>query len=221
MRLPSFLFGCLLALTLTACGDESSTSPDTPNQFSILLSADPADGGEVTGGGQIDGGVSLSVTAAPSEGYRFTQWAEDARQVAVTASYSFFVDRDRDLTAKFTREFEITTAVHPGYGGTAEGDGIYLDGQTITLSATPNAGYEFEGWMKGEEVILTFREVSESAALTAHFALDTVRGRWSPGGTYTDWHFPDTGYESLEWTFIPIKDPPSSLTDKGLLHYYA
>jgi hypothetical protein len=45
---------------------------------------------------------------------------------------------------------------------------------------------------------------------------------YSPGGTYTDWFFPSTGtYSSLEWTFVPVADPPESLAKDSLLHYYA
>lgn len=44
----------------------------------------------------------------------------------------------------------------------------------------------------------------------------------SPGGTYSDWYFPsNNGYSSLEWTFVPVADPPASLAKEGLLHYYA
>lgn len=45
---------------------------------------------------------------------------------------------------------------------------------------------------------------------------------YGPGGTYTDWYFPESGgFSSLEWTFVPIADAPESLTKEGLLHYYA
>jgi hypothetical protein len=43
----------------------------------------------------------------------------------------------------------------------------------------------------------------------------------APGGTYTSWYFPGSSYDSLEWTFVPIKNPATSLTNDGLLHYYA
>lgn len=49
-----------------------------------------------------------------------------------------------------------------------------------------------------------------------------VQVYYSPGGTYSDWYFPPDGnYLSLEWTFVPVVDPPESLTKEGLLHYYA
>lgn len=45
---------------------------------------------------------------------------------------------------------------------------------------------------------------------------------YSPGGTYSDWYFPkEIDCYSLEWTFIPVQDPPTSLAKAGLLHYYA
>jgi len=45
---------------------------------------------------------------------------------------------------------------------------------------------------------------------------------YSPGGTYSDWYFPSNeSYQSLEWTFVPVVDPPASLAKEGLLHYYA
>ena len=45
---------------------------------------------------------------------------------------------------------------------------------------------------------------------------------YSPGGTYSDWYFPKKeSYASLEWTFVPVADPPASLAKEGLLHYYA
>jgi hypothetical protein len=45
---------------------------------------------------------------------------------------------------------------------------------------------------------------------------------YSPGGTYTDWYFPPKeDYLSLEWTFVPVVDPPETLAREGLLHYYA
>jgi hypothetical protein len=46
-------------------------------------------------------------------------------------------------------------------------------------------------------------------------------GKASPGGTYADWYYPGTGLASIEWTEVPIQDPPASLTSDGLLHYYA
>jgi len=51
---------------------------------------------------------------------------------------------------------------------------------------------------------------------------DTSEIYYSPAGTYSDWYFPaDKTYLSLEWTFIPVADPPASLAEEGLLHYYA
>ena len=42
-----------------------------------------------------------------------------------------------------------------------------------------------------------------SAPKTASAAPRTY---YSAGGTYTDWYFPDQGYDSLQWTFQPVQD---------------
>ena len=58
-------------------------------------------------------------------------------------------------------------------------------------------------------------------ATAAACADDPPETPWGPGNTYTDYEFPDSAYESLAWTFLPVADPPESLREKGLLHYYA
>ncbi len=42
-----------------------------------------------------------------------------------------------------------------------------------------------------------------------------------PGGTYTAWTFTSAKSQQLQWTMTPLLDPPASLTEEGLLHYYA
>ena len=46
-------------------------------------------------------------------------------------------------------------------------------------------------------------------------------GEWGAGNTYAAYTFPDSVYSRLEWTMLPVRDPPESLMEKGLLHYYA
>lgn len=58
--------------------------------------------------------------------------------------------------------------------------------------------------------------------VTCFYGMQLSAQYYSPGGTYSDWYFPrDVSYSSLEWTFVPVADPPASLAKEGLLHYYA
>lgn len=72
----------------------------TPH-YNINLSADPANGGTVSGGGSKEEGSSCTVVATPAEGMMFNGWFENGTLVSNTASYKFTVERARTLVAKF------------------------------------------------------------------------------------------------------------------------
>lgn len=60
-------------------------------------------------------------------------------------------------------------------GGTAEGGDMYMYGDEVTVVATPNEGYEFDGWYKGDDCLsvdLTYSfTVFEDISLLAKFRL--------------------------------------------------
>ena len=72
----------------------------TPH-YNINLSADPANGGTVSGGGSKEEGSSCTVVAAPAEGMMFNGWFENGTLVSNSASYTFKVERARTLVAEF------------------------------------------------------------------------------------------------------------------------
>ena len=117
----------------------------------------------------------------------------------------------------------------PTNGGATSGGGSWqlAVGPTVTvpLTASPNPGYDFDRWAENGTTLSTdsvFQmEITGEHEITAHFSVNPVRGGWGPANTYTDYSFPDSGYESLAWTFVPAVDPPETLREKDLLHYYA
>lgn len=72
----------------------------TPH-YDINLSADPANGGTVSGGGSKEEGSSCTVVATPAEGMMFDGWFENGQLVSNAASYTFTVERARTLVAQF------------------------------------------------------------------------------------------------------------------------
>ena len=72
----------------------------TPH-YNINLSADPANGGTVSGGGSKEEGSSCTVVATPAEGMAFDGWFENGQLVSNAASYTFTVERARTLVAQF------------------------------------------------------------------------------------------------------------------------
>lgn len=77
--------------------------------YTITVSASPAAGGTVSGGGSVDTGTSVTVTATANADYRFVKWTEGGTQVSTSASYTFNATSNRTLVAIF----ESTTPYDP------------------------------------------------------------------------------------------------------------
>ena len=75
-----------------------------PITHSIQLSAEPSEGGSVSGGGEVAGGTAVTVTATANEGYTFTGWQENGSTVSTDSSYTFTATADRHLVALFEKE---------------------------------------------------------------------------------------------------------------------
>ena len=123
----------------------------------------------------------------------------------------------------------VETFSVPTNGGIPSGGGSWelpLDEVfTAVLEGKGNPGYDFDHWTEGSAMLSTDSAYSMQVAgnhrVRGHFSVNPDSGRWGPANTYSDYLFPDTGYESLAWTFLPVADPPESLREKDLLHYYA
>ena len=79
----------------------------TVTEFTITATAEPAEGGNITGAGTFTQGETCTLTATENEGYTFVNWTEDGVEVSTEATYSFEVAEDRTLVANF--EETITT----------------------------------------------------------------------------------------------------------------
>ncbi len=116
--------------------------------FTVTTSAAPIAGGTTTGDGSYNGGANVTVVATPNAGYAFTNWTEGGLVVSSSATFTFAAASDRDLVANFTlgTSYTITTASAPVAGGSTTGGASYASGSSVTVTATPNAGYNFVNW---------------------------------------------------------------------------
>ena len=76
----------------------------------VALSANPEEGGEVTGGGVFGADETCTVTATSNDGYAFGIWTRDGMRVSTNAEYTFYVSGDMDLVALFVPNANITFA---------------------------------------------------------------------------------------------------------------
>lgn len=81
----------------------------SPTSYSISADVDPAGAGTVTVNGSgtsatVTANSDVTLTATANDGYRFTGWMENDRQVSTDATYTFKATGDRTLTAKFEKK---------------------------------------------------------------------------------------------------------------------
>jgi hypothetical protein len=135
----------------------------------IDASAAPAGAGVVTGAGAYPIGSTITLQATPNAGWGFVNWTEGATAVSGNPTYSFTASVDRTLVANFVSAWTILTAAYPPYAGTVTGAGVYNDGATVTLVATPNHGFVFAGWSDGSTTATLSFPATSDMMLTAFF----------------------------------------------------
>ena len=180
--------------TFTVTGNRTLVAQFQQQNYTINVSANPTNGGTVSGGGGYHYGDNCTVTATPANGYTFLRWTENGQQVSTNASYSFTVTGNRSLVAQFqAQSYTITATADPITGGTVSGGGTFNYGQNCTLTTTPAANYNFVNWTKNGQQVSTNAtytfSVTESATYVAHFELQsfniTVSANPAEGGTVT------------------------------------
>lgn len=162
----------LLALLVMSCGhdellDKTVQRPAVPEGKSLVTitgdgmkaatkstaSRVEFEGGYATGGGLYNGDANVEVKAVPYAGYQLVEFIGgpvdgNLKEFSGSNQYAFnirFQDWQFDVT--FKKEYTITVKAEAG--GTAKGGGTVLDGESCTVTATPNSGYVFAGWYEG------------------------------------------------------------------------
>ncbi|MCL2202052.1 MAG: stalk domain-containing protein [Oscillospiraceae bacterium] len=113
-------------------------------QWTITTSS--TTGGTVSGGGTFGHNAPVTLVATPQSGWVFAGWYEGNTRVHTNATWTFNATANRTLQARFN-QWTITTTTQGG--GTATGGGMFNQNETVTLVATPQAGWNFDGWYEG------------------------------------------------------------------------
>ncbi|MBP3657394.1 MAG: InlB B-repeat-containing protein [Clostridia bacterium] len=97
-----------VAITKGTTGDLAFTAVYADTVYDIAATADPAEGGTITGAGRYTHGATVTLTAVPAEGWRFVCWTEaDTLEASGTVSedpvYTFTALQARTLSAVFSR----------------------------------------------------------------------------------------------------------------------
>ena len=123
-------------LTINATNGSVSTNPNPTN-------------------GTYDDGTVVALTATPATGYQFDGWSGDV--TGTTNPLSITMDTDKTVTATFSL-IERTLTINATNGrvnvtgasnskNQNNSNDFYFDhGETTSITAVPNAGYQFDGW---------------------------------------------------------------------------
>ena len=191
------LFLFLSLLLLLTCAKEDSQAPNTPptqivKQYTLTASA--GDGGSVTGGGTFSSGTQVSLTATPNAGYSFSGWSNGSTANPLTIT----LNSNTSITANFQVILNsYTLTVTAGEGGSVSGGGEYEEGTEVSITATPNEGYEFIGWSDGESSqsrVITLLEDTNLDALFERIPFVSKAERFSSINETTSYYQNQKGF---------------------------
>src|SRR5262249_44308957 len=119
--------------TFTAGANRSLVANFAPITYTITSSSSPVGSGSLTGGGVMNCGSSVMMTAAAAANYSFANWTENGNVVGSSTIYTFTAGANRNLVANFTSTLcPLTVALtSPTSGSTVS--------NTVTLAASANA----------------------------------------------------------------------------------
>lgn len=163
------------AKPITTTSAAAKPTAATPAKGRIYTLALAADGGvsEIKGAGKYKAGESVTVSASLLLGKYFDRWASSDPSLLAdgkSATYSFKMPAG-NVTLKAITYSKASVTIKKGQGvASVEGEGTYPVGQTVTVSATMEEGYDFAGWtgsILGNSISYSFKMPDSPVVLTA------------------------------------------------------
>ena len=121
-------------------------------QYTLTVTSDPEEGGALTldpSEGPYDEGTQVTLTATPTEGWAFAEWAGGV--VGSQNPAVITMDGDKTVTAYFSEvqagQYTLSvTAEGSGVVILDPADGAYDENTEVSLTAQANDGWEFTEW---------------------------------------------------------------------------
>ena len=161
--------GCICDITLKIV-------PVIPER-TISVSVNQEETGTVTINGEevasatAEGRITLQAT--PAEGYKFVNWTLNGEEVSTSAKFVDGTEGDKAYVANFIPKpkYNVSVSVNDAAMGTAvaTAEGEVYEGTEVTLTATPNDGYEFVNWTVNGEVVSTTNPYTATVTANTEF----------------------------------------------------
>jgi predicted outer membrane repeat protein len=88
----------------------------------------------------------VTLTARPSAGYRVKAWTGTDDDTSKANTNTAAMTADKHVKVEFERVYSLTASVTGEHGSVSPASGVYLPGETVTLTAVPEAGYRVKAW---------------------------------------------------------------------------
>ena len=201
---------------------------------SYTLSLTAGSGGTVSGAGNYNHGQHATIQATAQSGFVFNSWLQSGVSKDTNPSTTILMNEDKNWTAYFTVQpsntFLLGLSSNPASAGTTTGAGSYSQNVLASVTATPNVGYQFTGWIgsgvTSQDANSTTINMNQDRNLTAQFsiksyALNLIAGE---GGSVSGAGIfnhdsntsivatPNNGYIFNGWTGNGVTNPDAKST---------
>jgi hypothetical protein len=152
-----------------------------PAQYTLTVSSTA--GGSVTAPGEgaftSQEGSVVSLVASPAAGYRFVNWTGNVGTVANVnvASTAITMNGNYSIVANFEAipadQYTLTISSTAGGSVTVPGEGTFQrdPGTSVSLVATPAAGYVFVNWTGNVATIANVNAASTSITMNGNYSI--------------------------------------------------
>lgn len=140
--------------TLTVDGPKTVTAVFVKRQYNLVTSVEPAGTGSISealveAARSYAHGQTVRLTANAADGWEFDHWVGDLAGTISPADLE--MTGPKTVTAVFRKkDYDLTVTVSPAGAGTIKTVTLVqtrvLHGETVQLTAAPNAGYLFDHW---------------------------------------------------------------------------
>ncbi|TYB95819.1 MAG: hypothetical protein FXF54_04560 [Kosmotoga sp.] len=125
-----------------------------PEEYTLNMLKPDGDGSVDPSVGDHDytEGTEVTLTATPDNCWEFVRWEVDGTEYSTDLTTTLTIDSDKEVKAFFEEippEEYTLTMLEPSGEGTVDpyvGDHDYTEGTEVTLTATPDNGWEFVRW---------------------------------------------------------------------------
>ena len=148
--------------------------------YLLTLNKNIDNAGTVTGAGTYHFNDSLTITAETNDGYTFNGWYDGETLVSNELSYTFNMPAtNKSYEARWTANtYTVALSKNINNAGTVTGAGTYHFNDSLTITATTNPGYTFNGWYDGgtlvsNELSYTFNMLAANKSYEARWTANT------------------------------------------------